>query len=657
MSDLKELVVKIRADASGYDKGTKQAQKDNEDLKKSSDGVGGGFLSGAKNLLGFVAAGAGIAGIGMSIGAVKDYLSGAVQGAMDMQVAQAETNRILASGSHVAGLTAASVDNLSQSLMSSTGVDDDVVRGAANILAGYSKISNQAYPDVAKAALDLARAQATATGSAMDANAAAKTLGMAMQDPSRAARLLRADNIVLSQSQQDAIKTALAHGDTMKAQGVILDAVKSKVGGASDAYKNTAAGGMMAFQTAMGNIQKTIGTAILPILTRLLQAVSPIAQQFADKLPGALKAAGDALSHLQPPMKFISDNGDIIKTVLAGLAIGIAAVTIPILVGLIPAFIAWAAAAGAAAIATIIAAAPIIAVIAVITLIVVAIKLLIDHWAQVSAFFQNLGGTVKKAVGDILGHIGEFIGNVIAFFQSLPGKVLAFIINLAVGLGTRFLEMQKDALKKVGDFIGGVIAFFQALPGRVWNFVTSLATGIMVRIADLELSALHKVGDLIGGIIAFFQSIPGKVGSALDNLKNLAISKINDLKDMFKRGLDNILGFFTNLHLSLPHINLPHFSISGSFSISPPSVPHLDIKWYAGGGVFTAPSVIGVGEAGPEAVIPLNRLSSVGGGSGSGGNGGSGSSTVILQVDGRELARALLPHTVAEIQRKTGLKL
>lgn len=55
-------------------------------------------------------------------------------------------------------------------------------------------------------------------------------------------------------------------------------------------------------------------------------------------------------------------------------------------------------------------------------------------------------------------------------------------------------------------------------------------------------------------------------------------------------------------------IKLPHFLLTGDFSLNPPSVPRLSVDWYAKGGIFNRPSIIGVGEAGTEAVLPINRL-------------------------------------------------
>ncbi|MPN57204.1 hypothetical protein SDC9_204898 [bioreactor metagenome] len=72
--------------------------------------------------------------------------------------------------------------------------------------------------------------------------------------------------------------------------------------------------------------------------------------------------------------------------------------------------------------------------------------------------------------------------------------------------------------------------------------------------------------------------------------------------------IDKIKGFFEGLNIKLPHIKLPHFSLEGEFSLAPPQVPHLAVNWYAKGGIFNRPSVIGVGEAGTEAVLPIDRL-------------------------------------------------
>ena len=55
-------------------------------------------------------------------------------------------------------------------------------------------------------------------------------------------------------------------------------------------------------------------------------------------------------------------------------------------------------------------------------------------------------------------------------------------------------------------------------------------------------------------------------------------------------------------------MKLPHFELTGKFNLAPPEVPKLSVNWYSSGGIFSSPSVIGVGEAGTEAVVPIDKL-------------------------------------------------
>ena len=90
-------------------------------------------------------------------------------------------------------------------------------------------------------------------------------------------------------------------------------------------------------------------------------------------------------------------------------------------------------------------------------------------------------------------------------------------------------------------------------------------------------------------------------------------------KEIVSNAIETIKGFF-DFEWKLPEIKLPHFSISGNFSLNPPSIPSFGIEWYKDGGIMNDPTMFGFnpfsnkamvgGEAGPEAIAPISTLQS-----------------------------------------------
>ena len=113
-----------------------------------------------------------------------------------------------------------------------------------------------------------------------------------------------------------------------------------------------------------------------------------------------------------------------------------------------------------------------------------------------------------------------------------------------------------------------------------------------------------------------FNAITSIVGGALQGVVTFFSDKLGAAKSTVSGALNAISGFFRGCKLQLPHISLPHFSISGDFSIVPPRTPKISVEWYAKGGILTRPTLFGFngnnamvgGEAGPEAVLPLSIL-------------------------------------------------
>lgn len=214
----------------------------------------------------------------------------------------------------------------------------------------------------------------------------------------------------------------------------------------------------------------------------------------------------------------------------------------------------------------------------------------------VMAAWETICGAFQAAadfIGGILSGIGEFFGNLGAdisnwvegvkqFWADLGNNAVEFGAGLVESIGGAFASARDNAANAMENLRSSVISKLDS------------AKGTAVSIAD-------QIGNKLG-----FPGLGNVVGSVFDGIKRAIQDPIGAARDFIGNAISNIQGFFSGLRFELPHIKLPHFSLEGNFSLMPPSVPHLSIDWYAKGAIFNKASVIGVGEAGNEGVIPLS---------------------------------------------------
>ena len=264
-------------------------------------------------------------------------------------------------------------------------------------------------------------------------------------------------------------------------------------------------------------------------------------------------------------------------------------------------------------------------------------------WNGIATFFTTIWETLKNvvtvgimAIGSILSAAFDIITLpfrfiwenckeiIIAVWDAIKSKVTT-VINAVASVISTVMNAIKTVFTTVWNAIKTVVTtvvnaiksvvttVFNAIKSTattVWNAVKTAVTTPVNAIKSTVTSVFNSVKSTVTSI---FNGIKSTATSVWNGIKSAITTPIEAAKNKVKGVVDAIKGFFSGMKISLPHIKLPHFRVSGKLSIAPPSVPHLSIDWYKEGGIMTSPTIFGMngsslmagGEAGAEAILPL----------------------------------------------------
>lgn len=143
---------------------------------------------------------------------------------------------------------------------------------------------------------------------------------------------------------------------------------------------------------------------------------------------------------------------------------------------------------------------------------------------------------------------------------------------------------------------------------------SNMRTTISTTWSNIKTGTNTTWRNLSTNLSKYWGTIKKKAGSTFESIRSSITEKIGEARDAVGDGIDRMKSFF-DFSWSLPNIPLPHFSISGNFSLNPPSIPHFSVSWYKTGGILEGAQLFGMmgntmlggGEAGREAVLPLEN--------------------------------------------------
>ena len=241
-------------------------------------------------------------------------------------------------------------------------------------------------------------------------------------------------------------------------------------------------------------------------------------------------------------------------------------------------------------------------------------------WDAIVNIFSNLGSWFGERWADVtnaLSEVGSWLGDK---FQQGWDAISNTFSKLGSWFGDRWNE-SKDALAEANTWLGEkfqsgrdkVNSAFEKVGswfGDRWNDIKDGVKEADAWFGEKFESAKEKTQNPFQKIGSWFSERWDDIQSALKEIpnwfKNLFNDAMDNAKSAVQSGVDALKSIF-DFEWHLPKLELPHINITGGFSLNPPSFPSFDISWYARGGVFNSPSIIGVGEAGQEAVMPLER--------------------------------------------------
>jgi phage-related protein len=582
---------------------------------------------------------------GAALGGIAAFTGGLVGGFKEAVSYQKITDQLAQTIKATGGAAGVSVGGLKTyagQLESMSGVDEELILSSQNVLATFTQIQNKVGKgnDVFNQASLAALNMSTTLGT--DVNGAAVQVGKALNDPIKGITALSKAGVSFTAQQKAQIKTMVASGNTLGAQKLILGELNKEFGGAAAAAGKGFGGTMARLKDTISDTFRDIATRALPTLTRLAEflaaflpkaisvasnafgyigkALSPVSRAFSDFTSG-VQGVGPAADGIwsfarqaglgvRALIRAFQD-GDVTSDGLVG-SFERVGVTLRSMVGwfrgqLVPAVKNLAAMftpllQGALQYAVVAFGLVVVAVQKVAAVLLPLTNFLRDHKTVVQALAVGIGAMVLAVQAwSIATGIASAVTGVFASAQAALNVVLAMnpiglVVIALIGLAAALVY----AWKHSETFRNIVTGAFSAVTGAVsatFNWIKGhwpLLLGILA----------GPFGLAIGLIVQYREKIVGAIKAMPQMISSAASGMWDGIKNAFKSAINWIIGKWNGLQFKLPSVDthIPGVGTVGGFTLGTPDIPRL-----AKGGIVNRPTLALIGEAGPEAVVPLSR--------------------------------------------------
>ena len=196
--------------------------------------------------------------VGQAVKGVTNVVKGLTDAYAVQQAADTQLASVLKSTGGAAGITYDEVKNLADQMQELTGVSNEVVQGAQNVLLTFTNIGKDVFPSATETVLNMSQALG------QDLKSSSIQLGKALQDPIMGVTALRRVGVNFSAAQQDVIKNLVETGKTAEAQKLILKELETEFGDSAAAARQTLGGSLKALSAIQGDLQEELGSQLAP---------------------------------------------------------------------------------------------------------------------------------------------------------------------------------------------------------------------------------------------------------------------------------------------------------------------------------------------------------------------------------------------------------
>lgn len=237
--------------------------------------------------------------------------------------------------------------------------------------------------------------------------------------------------------------------------------------------------------------------------------------------------------------------------------------------------------------------------------------------------------------------IGEFFASIGEFYNTYIAPVVSMVSSTVKPIITEVASMVQGAVTEIGNVFSEVMPSIMSIVQTVWppmasvirtamQIVKRVVTTVWNFIKPFIITAMNAIAtvvqtvwpiisgvvttavNIIKKVITGISSVVGRVTGTFNKIKEAITKPIETARDTIQKAIDKIKEIINKAKLKLPKFKLPHFKISGGkvpWGIGGMGEkPTISVDWYAKGGIFNDAHLIGIGENGAEAVVPLDIL-------------------------------------------------